>query len=217
MMPVVTVADYGMGNLFSVARALEHCGARVVFAETPETFKGAGLAVLPGVGAFPDGMGELEKRGLDEALRTHADSGKPLLAICLGMQMLLDESAEFGHHAGLGIIPGKVRAIPTLTTAGAPHKVPHIGWNRLMLSNGAVWEETILEGIPAGEAAYFVHSFAAFPEDPRHRLADCEYGGHAIPAVIRKGSVTGCQFHPEKSAAAGLKMLSNFIRTRGDA
>jgi glutamine amidotransferase len=211
MTPLVTVVDYGMGNLFSVARAVEHCGARVALAETPEALRDAERVILPGVGAFPDGLGELKRRGLDEALRAYAAGGRPLLGICLGMQMLLDASEDFGAHAGLGVIRGNVTPIPATSADGAAHKIPHIGWNRLMPASSASWERTLLEGIPSGESAYFVHSFAAFPADPKHRLADCDYDGRAIPAVIRKENVTGCQFHPEKSASAGLKMLANFI------
>jgi glutamine amidotransferase len=211
--PVVTVVDYGVGNLLSVARALEQCGASVQFADTPEQLARARLLVLPGVGAFADGMKELRTRQLDKPIIEFAKSGQPLLGICLGMQMLLTASEEFGNHAGLGILPGQVKAIPATGADGRPHKIPHIGWNSLQPPDeSATWDKTILAGIPPGAEAYFVHSFTAVPAASRHRLADCDYDGQTISAALHDGSVSGCQFHPEKSGAIGLKALDNFLK-----
>lgn len=210
----VAVVDYGMGNLFSVARALEACGAEVSFVESPQAVREAERLLLPGVGAFCAGMRGLRERGLVEPLREYAAGGRPLLAICLGMQMLLDVSEEFGRHAGLSIIPGRVVQIPRVGGDGLLQKIPHIGWNELLPATDGQrhWEDSILKGIPAGAAAYFVHSYNAVPEDPEHRLADCYYGGVRIAAALRRGSVYGCQFHPEKSGRFGLQILSNFLQ-----
>ena len=208
----VTVIDYGIGNLLSVSRALERCGAEVLLTSDPLLITRADRLVLPGVGAFADGMAGLRERGLIDPIREYARSGRPLLGICLGMQMMLDTSEEFGSHEGLGLIPGKVSAIPVTGVDGRPHKIPHIGWNELMPPSPATnWKGTILEDIPTNAAAYFVHSYAAVPAHPEHRLADCHYDGQVISAVIRSGSTYGCQFHPEKSGETGLRILRRFI------
>ena len=210
-MTAVTVIDYGMGNLHSVCRALEHVGATPVLTESPDTARAAAHLVLPGVGAFKDGMAELAKRGFVEALRDYAKTGRPLLGICLGMQMLFDESEEFGRHEGLGLMPGAVRAIPAQGSDGTPHKIPHIGWNRLVPPAGVRWDGTLLKGIPAGTEVYFVHSYTAQPAREALRLADADYDGCRVSAVVRDGGIYGCQFHPEKSGPAGLQMLRNFL------
>jgi glutamine amidotransferase len=208
----VTVVDYGIGNLLSVARALEYCGARVRLADRAADIMGADLLVLPGVGAFADGMAELRGRKLDRAVVEFADSGKPLLGICLGMQMLLSASEEFGEHAGLDIIPGRVRAIPPIGADGRAHKIPHIGWNSLRFPQGTTtWHKTILRDTAPGTAVYFVHTYTAVPDNPAHRLADSVYDGQLISAAVRAGSVYGCQFHPEKSGPAGLEILAQFL------
>ena len=213
MSRVVSVVDYGVGNLLSVARAFEHCGAKVEFADTPKQISQAGLVVLPGVGAFANGMTELRSRSLDQSVIDFAKSGRPLLGICLGMQMLLSASEEFGKHAGLGIVPGRVKAIPPLGTDGKPHKIPHIGWNALQLPQGrGTWDKTVLENIAPGATVYFVHTYTAVPDDSEHRLADCYYDGELISAAIQAGNVFGCQFHPEKSGDVGLRVLESFIR-----
>jgi glutamine amidotransferase len=208
----VVVIDYGVGNLLSVSRGLEHCGASVLVSNDPEIILTAPRIVLPGVGAFRDAMAELHRRNLDDVVRAFARQGKPLLGICLGMQLLLDESEEFGVTAGLGLIPGRVIPIPTSTSDGRPQKVPHIGWSELSLPDGrGSWDGTLLQGMGASEAFYFVHSFMAAPEDSSHRVADCQYGGAAVSAVIGRANIHGCQFHPEKSGTAGLKVLKHFL------
>ena len=167
--------------------------------------------MLPGVGAFADGMQGLRERGLIEPLRAYAASGRPMLGICLGMQMLASVSEEFGEHEGLGLIPGRVQAVPASDTQGRPQKIPHIGWSALRVPPGAQWAESPLRDTAVGSAVYLVHSFAVVPDDPADRLADCDYGGHAIAAAIRRGNVIGCQFHPEKSGAIGLNILARFL------
>ncbi len=208
----VAVIDYGVGNLLSVRRGLEHCGANVTVTSDPEVILGAARVVLPGVGAFADGMAELCRPGLDRVVRQVAASGRPLLGICLGMQMLMDESSEFGITAGLGLIAGQVIPVPSTGADGAPHKIPHIGWNALVPPpERAPWSSGLLQDIEPGDAVYFVHSFMASPLDPAHVIADCLYDGARIAAVIGRGNVMGCQFHPEKSGEVGLKILRRFL------
>lgn len=207
--PKIVVIDYGVGNLLSVQRGLEHCGADIMFTADPDVVLQAERVVLPGVGAFGNAMQALGDRNLVAPLQQIARRGTPLLGICLGMQLLLDESEEFGITRGLGIIPGRVIAIPQQTISNAPQKIPLIGWNALQ-SGGIPWQDTLLSDTKQGDAAYFVHSFMAVPADPAHRLADCIYGGHRIPAVIASNRTTGCQFHPEKSGEVGLTILRRF-------
>lgn len=210
-MNAVTVLDYGMGNLLNVVRAFEHIGAAVMLAETAAQAAGADRLVLPGVGAFADGMKEVRARGFDEVVMTHAAQERPLLGICLGMQMLLDVSEEFGEHGGLGLIPGRVVPVPPAGLDGRSHKVPHIGWNGLYPAPaGPSWQTSILRGLPEGAAVYFVHSYMAAPTNPAQRLAHCYYDGIAICAAVQNGASVGCQFHPEKSGETGLSILRNF-------
>ncbi len=209
----VCIIDYGSSNLLSVRRAFEYCGAEVVIADQPSQIMNAEKVVLPGVGAFKDGMDGLRERGLIDAIRSYAETDKPFLGICLGMQMMLDSSEEFGVHQGLGLIPGKVVAIPDKNTDGEPHKIPHIGWNEIHSTiNGGPWNGTILEGIPPETSAYFVHSYMAVPANTTHLLAGCKYGNQEISAVLASGKKYGCQFHPEKSGEYGLKMIRNFLK-----
>ena len=210
--PEVTVIDYGVGNLLSVQRGLEHCGAKVTLTTDPEKILTAKRVVLPGVGAFANAMQSLDRLGLIAAIRELAQCKTPLLGICLGMQLLLEESEEFAVTAGLGLIPGRVIAVPDQTISGAKQKIPHIGWSALNPSKSVVgWEKTLLQDNRSRDAAYFVHSFMAVPTDPKHSIADCLYGGHKIPATIGRDQITGCQFHPEKSGEVGLKILRRFI------
>lgn len=211
-MRTVTIVDYGLCNLLSVQRALEQCGADVHFADSPEKVMAADRLLLPGVGAFADGMAGLRERGLVAPIARFAASGKPLLGICLGMQMLLSVSEEFGRHEGLGIIPGNVVPIPSTGANGMPHKVPHIGWSALQLPAGSgSWKRTILEEIKPGASVYLVHSYTAVPSNPKHRLADCLYNGRLLAGAIRLNNVVGCQFHPEKSGPVGLRVLGGFL------
>lgn len=206
MNPRVTIVDYGLGNLHSVANALTHLGATVDYAENGKAIASAERLILPGVGAFADGMRNLTNRGQVQALRAFAGSGRPFIGICLGMQLLFDESDEFGTHAGLGIIAGRVERIPATGV-----KVPHVGWNRLHPATTQTWDQSLLAGTPPGTFAYFVHSFVAKPRNPAHLLAVATYGPHRLTAAVATGSVTGFQYHPEKSGAAGLAMLRVFL------
>lgn len=210
--PEVTVIDYGVGNLLSVQRGLEHCGAQVTLTADPEIILGSKRVVLPGVGAFANAMLALENLGLVAVIRELAQHEIPLLGICLGMQLLLEESDEFGVTAGLGLIPGRVISVPDHAVSGVKQNIPHIGWSGLLPAyQETSWEHTCLQSIQPGDAVYFVHSFMALPTDPAHRIADSLYGGHKIAATIGRNKITGCQFHPEKSGEIGLKILRRFI------
>jgi glutamine amidotransferase len=207
----VTLIDYGIGNLFSVQRALELCGAEVIVTSDPQQIEQAERLVLPGVGAFADGMKGLAERGIDLAVIAYARNGRPLLGICLGMQLLATVSEEFGNHNGLMIIPGRVVPVPATTADGRLHKVPHIGWAGLLRPERlANWDDTILTGLDEGEEVYLVHSYAVVPDDVAHRLANCDYDGQSICTAVRRGNVYGTQFHPEKSGQVGLRVLRNF-------
>jgi len=209
--PEVTVIDYGIGNLLSVQRGLEQCGAKVILTADSKKIIAAERVVLPGVGAFANAMHALESLGLVTVIRELAEHKTPLLGICLGMQLLLEESDEFGVTTGLGLIPGRAIAVPDRTLSGVMQKIPHIGWNALQLSNlKESWGQTLLQDTRPGDATYFVHSFMAAPKNPSHRVADCVYGGHKIAAMISRENITGCQFHPEKSGDVGLKILRRF-------
>lgn len=209
----VTIVDYGIGNLYSVTRAFEASGATVRLTANSEHIEDAESVVLPGVGAFEDGMKGLTQRAQIEPIKRFIARGRPFLGICVGMQLLLDVGEEFGEHAGLGIIPGRVQPIPNAGIDGAPHRIPHIGWNALLPpAHRPDWSNGLLRGLPEKPAVYFVHSFAPVPRDEKHRLADCAYDGRVISAVIQSRNVYGCQFHPEKSGPIGLKIVDNFLQ-----
>jgi glutamine amidotransferase len=206
----VTVIDHGIGNLLNVVRALEHCGGTVRVVQSASAgMSEASRLVLPGVGAFGDGMAELRSRGFDDAVRRFAATGRPLLGICVGLQMLFDASEEMGEHAGLGLLPGRVRAVAPRGSNGEAHRIPHIGWRPLEPAGS--WAGTVLADLQARERVYFVHSFCAEPEHAAHRLAEVDYDGVRICAAVRRDNVQGCQFHPERSGAPGLAMLRRFL------
>lgn len=205
----VLIVDYGVGNLHSVSRAVEELGGIPELTSDPMRIRQAERLILPGDGAFVYGMQELHRRGLFEAIREFAETGRPFLGICLGMQLMLDESEEFGHCRGLGLLPGRVVAMPTKDAQGH-RRIPQIGWNGL-LCHELSWEGTVLDGLSEGASVYFVHSYMAVPTIASHRLADCLYDGLRVSAVIRRDSLTGCQFHPEKSGPVGLRILGNFL------
>jgi imidazole glycerol-phosphate synthase subunit HisH len=207
----VTVLDYGIGNQLNVLRALEHCGASVkVVQKACAADLEAPRLVLPGVGAFGDGMAELRARGFDELVKRFAQTGRPFLGICVGMQVMFDASEEMGEHEGLGLLAGRVRAVPAAGTDGKPHRIPHIGWRPL--EPAAPWTGTILADVRPMERVYFVHSFAAEPAEDGVRLADVGYDGLSICAAVHRDNLYGCQFHPERSAGTGLNVLRRFLR-----
>ena len=173
----------------------------------------AELLVLPGVGAFSDGMHGLAQRDLIKAINDYVAGGRPLLGICLGMQLLMDQSHEFGCHKGLGLIPGQV--LPFLSAdqvADQDYRIPHVGWNNLICPESASWQDTLLEGMPPGTDAYFVHSFKVVPENQSHVLAQATYGDQTFCSAIKKDNITAAQFHPEKSGPDGMNMLRNYCQ-----
>jgi len=208
--PEIIVIDYGVGNLLSVQRGLEKCGAKVNLTSDPQKILEANRVVLPGVGAFSNAMKTLKNLGLTETLIELAKLKTPLLGICLGMQLLFEESEEFGITEGLGLIPGRVISVPNQTISGEKQKIPHIGWSSLYSPIMKDWSNTLLQNNKAGDCAYFVHSFMATPSDSNNLIAECNYGGTKIAAVVGKDQITGCQFHPEKSGEVGLEILRNF-------
>lgn len=206
----VTLIDYGIGNLLNMVRALEHCGAQVdVVQHASEAPASIDRLILPGVGAFGDGMRELRARGFDDLVKNFAQAQRPFLGICVGMQMMFEGSEEMGQHQGLGLVAGQVLAVPSTGADGQPHRVPHIGWRALQPAGE--WRGTILSDLQPGERMYFVHSFSGHPVDEAVRLADVDYDGRRICAAIRREHLFGCQFHPERSADAGLSILRRFL------
>ena len=207
----ITIVDYGIGNLHSVKRAVEVSGGNdVCVSGRVEDIVWADKLILPGVGAFEDGMSGLQERGLVPHLLSAAQEGKPLLGICLGMQILGTSSEEFGFHSGLGLIPGYVKPIPSKSSDGSVLKTPFIGWAALELSNQQIHENNYLANVD-GEAVYLIHSYQLVPNDPAHLLASYSVGGHKITAAVRHANVTGVQFHPEKSGEIGLQIIREFI------
>jgi glutamine amidotransferase len=197
----IAVVDYGMGNRRSVEKALEHVGARVLLTGDPEAIRGADGVVLPGVGAFPKAMQELSDRGLDDCVREVAAAGTPLLGICLGMQLLFEESTEHEDCAGLGLLGGRVTQ---LDTRGA--NLPHIAWNLVSLRRRA----RLTAGLGEAAAFYHVHSYVCRPSDPGDIIGHGRYG-EAFVSIVERGNLFGVQFHPEKSSADGLALLGNFL------
>lgn len=210
----VHIVDYGVGNLYSIVRAIEASGGAPVLATDPSLLRTADRVILPGVGAFEPCARQLRESGMWEAIVDFARTGRPFLGICVGMQLLFDASLEFGHHEGLGLIPGQVVPIPPQDELGL-RKVPHIGWRPLDNAKGGTpWEGSLLTGlVPRLSSAYFVHSYNCAPEQRAHRLADVDYRGYAICAAVKRDNITGFQCHPEKSGPVGLKIMRNFLAT----
>ena len=208
----VVIIDYGVGNILSVKQGFEEVGANTIVTSDINIIEQAKRIVLPGVGAFENAMIALNSLKLIDALIKVANQGVPFLGICLGMQMLFDESDEFGVTQGLGLIPGRVESYPLGQDNGHPIKIPQINWHELIPSATQIdWKNTLLNNQKPGDAVYFVHSFVARPANDNHKLADYICGGNRISAVILKDNIMGCQFHPEKSGNVGLNILRNFM------
>lgn len=202
---MIAIIDYGVGNLFSLKSSFAAIGAETVVTGDPETIRRAGKLILPGVGAFGDAAALLRRNGLDKLVCQEAASGKPLLGICLGMQLLFDYSLEYGRHQGLGLIPGSVRPIGDYIPEG--YKIPHIGWNALHFPAGRP-VSPLFRYIREGDCVYFVHSFCG-AECVESVTATAEYGA-ALTAAVARDNVCGVQFHPEKSGDVGLNILRAF-------
>lgn len=208
----VIIVDYGIGNLYSVQRALEFCGAtQVRIASCANEILCADKLVIPGVGAFADGMKGLKERNLISPIMKHASNGKAVLGICLGMQLLATVSEEFGLHEGLNLIPGSVKSIPKSTDGILNRRIPFIGWESLTENFPGAWENSIFHGLDNKESFYLVHSYEFIPENNEATLANYDYFGYKVTAAVRKDNIYGVQFHPEKSSKSGLKLLKNFL------
>jgi imidazole glycerol-phosphate synthase subunit HisH len=201
---VITIIDAGISNIKSIVRGFVTQGFEVRVTDDPLDVAKADSLVLPGVGAFPKAVEVLKRNGLWRAVLAHARSGKPLLGVCLGMQLLFGDSDEHGLTEGLGLIPGSVRRFPP------DRPVPHMGWNAVEV----VRESPLFEGIPQRADFYFVHSYYGTPDDPLHEVGACDHGGR-FTAAVRRDNVFGTQFHPEKSQDQGLRVLRNFAALNG--
>ena len=209
--PNIAIVDYGMGNLYSVQLGCERAGARGEITSEPSTAEQADAIILPGVGAFGDAIAELRRTGMADALVALVRSGKPLFGICLGFQLLMTESFEFGRHRGLGLIEGAVVRLSEPKSSGEALKVPQVGWNRVWRAEGREWEGTPLAGLPDGSFMYFVHSFVVVPAIRDVALSVTWYGDTEFCSSISRDNLFACQFHPERSGPAGLEMYRNFV------
>ena len=196
---MIAVLDYGIGNLGSVLKAFRHVGASAALVDSPQAARDADALVVPGDGAFGAAMDEIERRGFADLLRAAAADGRPVLGICIGMQILFEESSEHGRHAGLGLLPGRVTRIETALP------VPHMGWNRLRQAR----PHPLFADVADGSHVYFVHSYRC-EADPSVLLATTDYDGE-VAAIVGRGSVLGVQFHPEKSQSVGLALIRNYV------
>lgn len=216
--PRIAIVDYGMGNLFSVKHACQYAGLNALITSSPKEVLAANAVILPGVGAFGDAMKVLRQHGLITVLQEVAASSKPLVGICLGMQLLMTESFEFGHHMGLGIIPGSVVRFDQPHGSQGVLKVPQICWNRLdrvTLSGPDPWAGSLLEGLPEGVFMYFVHSYHCRLEDSRLVLSQTQYGNIKFCSSLRYRNIFACQCHPERSGPHGLRVYINLSRLLG--
>ena len=208
----IAIIDYGVGNLYSIKKALDKFGQNTFITEEADKISGADAVILPGVGSFKAGIEGLKIRNLLKPVKDFAKSGKPMLGICLGAQLMLGKGYEFGTFTGLNIIPGKVVKFRRLK-----EKVPHIGWNEIYGDKSKIknqkskWENTILDSIKENCDVYFVHSYLLQPNKKENILSLTKYGKYEFCSAIKKNNIYGCQFHPEKSGLAGLKILENFV------
>lgn len=202
MITLVTIVDYGVGNLYSLYSSFKYIGADVNITGCPDEIKNAKHLLLPGGGAFGSGAEKLRETGLDKLVIAHGKQGKPLLGICLGMQLLFEKGYEYGEHEGLGLIPGEVKM---LDSSGV--KIPHMGWNKLEIKK----ESPLLKGIPDKSYFYYIHSYGV-EGNTGFTTATTTYGNNTICGLANKDNIFGIQFHPEKSGALGLKILENFIK-----
>lgn len=209
--PKIAIVDYGMGNLFSVKHACEHAGLQASITSSAQEVLEANAVILPGVGAFGDAMDTLRQLDLVRALQEVAASYRPLVGICLGMQLLMTESFEFGWHAGLGVIPGKVVRLENPFGASGVLKVPHICWNRMYRSGIAndSWAGSLLDGLPNGVFMYFVHSFCVKPEDNEIIISTTKYSNIEFCSALRYRNIFAFQCHPERSGSQGLMVYHN--------
>lgn len=211
-MSKVGIVDYDCGNLFSVQHAFEKIGAEPYFCHTPEEVIKADRLLLPGVGAFGDAVSAITQRGLTDALLSVAHAGRPIMGVCLGMQLLAEKSEESKNHNGLGLIPGRIVKLPVdARSINSRFKIPNVGWSRLNNFDNKCWRGTPLNLTREGDFAYFVHSFHLETKYPENVLATQSYGDIQSPALIARDNIHGCQFHPERSGEVGLKILKSWM------
>lgn len=207
----VVVIDYGIGNVFSVLRSLERLDVNGVLTSNPTQIMDADKVILPGVGAFGRAANRLADMGLDRVIHDYVGTGKPFLGICVGMQLLMDVGEEFGQHAGLGIIPGRVRKLPAVDENGNACRIPLIGWTVVEEARPGAWDDTPFSREAGRNAFYFVHGYQAVVTDHAHRIAVHRLGDTEIVSAVRRENVLGVQFHPERSADTGQRFLRDFI------
>ncbi|RUL47404.1 imidazole glycerol phosphate synthase subunit HisH [Lysinibacillus antri] len=206
---IIGVIDYGMGNLFSVEQALKRLNCEVVVSSDVQQLAATDALILPGVGAFPDAMKRLAETGLDQFIREQVDAKKPLLGICLGMQLLFDESEEVAPTKGFGFFKGSISKFSGVSESGEKYRVPHMGWNTLEFQTIPSWLEN--KELPESKYVYFVHSFYGANIDREQLVASADYFGVEVPGVVQSGSVCGMQFHPEKSGEFGVFLLQQWL------
>lgn len=207
---MIAIIDYGVGNLFSLCSSFQFIGAQACVSSDPAVLRAADRLIFPGVGAFADAAAKLRESGLADVIRQEAAGGKPLMGICLGMQLLFDRSFEYGEHQGLGLLPGNIVSMEPVVPKD--HKVPHTGWNQLHFPAGKP-KHPLLAQVEEGDHVYFVHTFYATDCDPIV-IATTDYGA-SLTAAVARDNVMGCQFHPEKSGQVGLNILRAFCRMGG--
>jgi len=205
----IVIIDYDVGNVRSMINAFKKIGVNPILSNKEDEIMSADGIILPGVGAFAHGMDKLNQYNLIKIIKEYTNTNKPLLGICLGMQMLLDESEEFQNTKGLGLISGKVIKLPVQNSSY--EKLPHVSWNEIKKQN-INWNDTILDKVEQQSDMYFVHSFIANPTNQNEILSTTEYSDYKFCSSVKKGNIYGCQFHPEKSGEKGLKIIENFIK-----
>lgn len=210
--PRVTVLDFGIGNLYSVCRAVEKSGATVELVNKCPRPDQVDRLILPGVGAFANCLAAMRDYGAVDLAREFAATGRPMLGICVGMQALFEIGEEFGEHTGIALVPGRVKQL-TPPSGINTFKLPHIGWAPLECPSPGRWENTPLKAISPGEYAYFVHSYHGVPNDTASVLATTTYGEVRVTAAVSKDNITGVQFHPERSGPVGLRIVEAFVKS----
>ncbi len=206
----VAILDYDLGNVRSIKNALKKIGADAILSRDHELVKKTDCLIIPGVGAFSHAMAKLINYDLIDLIYEYAASGRPVLGICLGMQMLMDESDEFGQSKGLGLVKGVVRRLPLTVTE--QYRIPHVEWNHIYPPAKKGWSKTIFSSLNDTSEFYFVHSYVVLPEYEENVLSLTEYGGCEFVSSVKNGNIYGCQFHPEKSGLMGLLVLKEFVR-----
>jgi len=209
----VAIVDYGIGNVLSIARAVESLGGKARISSLEEEIMAADALILPGVGAFGSAMSEIESRGLQQVIESFAKTGKPVMGICLGMQLLASKGTEFGVYKGLGLIPGCVTKIPTQENSTL-FKTPNIGWYQINTTDSNSLIAQQISAMGKGACFYFVHSYQFAPDAKEHLLANYQLGNQSITAAVRSENIIGTQFHPEKSGLSGLRLLSCFLNIK---